>query len=244
MDDRPAIPGPPSGALDGPSPPARRRPVRNLVTRADGKLVNVARKQGQLFVCANGCCCGHTEHGYPPVSTDLYHEEWERRRLRPHVHLSIGGCLGPCPLANVTMLLFDGRPLWFHSCNTEEQVRALYDYVEMLVEAQAYVPPPAELADRMFTAFRWTGDASAAEPAPVARESVAVGGFVVLTHADTDVLALSKVIPRLGAEFPPIRAYNVRHLRTEDDARAFVDAVVPSADVVILRLLGGSNSFR
>ena len=123
------------------------------------------------------------------------------------------------------MLLFDGRPLWFHSCNTEEQVRALYDYVEMLVEAQAYVPPPAELADRMFTAFRWTGDASAAEPAPVARESVAVGGFVVLTHADTDVLALSKVIPRLGAEFPPIRAYNVRHLRTEDDARAFVDAL-------------------
>src|SRR5438552_3116385 len=101
-------------AMKEPGGPARRRPVRNLVTRADGKLVNVARKQGQLFVCASGCCCGHTEHGYPPVPTELYHEEWERRRLRAHVHLSIGGCLGPCPLANVAMLLVDGRPLWFH----------------------------------------------------------------------------------------------------------------------------------
>jgi hypothetical protein len=26
-------------------------PMRNLVFRADGKMVNVARKQGQLFVC-------------------------------------------------------------------------------------------------------------------------------------------------------------------------------------------------
>ena len=244
MADISASPTPESSQEGNPNTPARRRPVRNLVTRADGKLVNVARKQGQLFVCANGCCCGHTEHGYPPVPTELYHEEWERRRLRPHVHLSIGGCLGPCPLANVAMLLFDGRPLWFHSCNTDEQVRALFDYIESLVEAQAYVPPPAELADRMFTAFRWSGDASAAEPVPSARDAVAVGGFVVLTHADTDVLALSKVAQRLGPEFPPVRAYNIRHLRTEDDARAFVDAVVPGADIVILRLLGGSGSFR
>ena len=218
--------------------------MRNLVTRADGKLVNVAHKQGQLFVCAAGCCCGHTEHGYPPVPVDLYHEEWERRRLRPHVHLSIGGCLGPCPLANVAMLLFDGRPLWFHSCNTEQQVRALYDYIETMVGAQAYLPPPPDLADRMFTAFRWAGDVSQSEPAPVARDPVAVGGFVILTHADTDVLSVSKVVPRLGPEFPPVRAYNIRHLRTEDDARAFVDAVVASADVVILRLFGGSASFR
>ena len=96
------------------------------------------------------------------------------------------------------MLLFDGRPLWFHSCNTKEQVVALYDYIETLVEAQGYVPPPPELADRVFSAFRWSGDAPAGEAAVARRDSVAVGGFVVLTHADTDVLALSKVVPRLG----------------------------------------------
>src|SRR5207245_2739885 len=97
------------------------------------------------------------------VPTELYHNEWERRRLRPHVHLSMGGCLGPCPLANVVMLLFDGRAIWFHSFNSERQVLALYDYVETLVAAQAYLPPPPELADFHFTAFGW--DAEAKGPA-------------------------------------------------------------------------------
>src|SRR5436190_2474205 len=137
--------------------PGPRRPVRNLVTRSDGKLVNVARKTGQLFVCANGCCCGHTEHGFAAVPEEVYHQEWERRKLRPHVHLSIGGCLGPCPLANVAMLLFDGRPLWFHSMNSERPILALYDYIEQLVDAQAYVPPPPGLAELCFNPFAWDG---------------------------------------------------------------------------------------
>ena len=41
--------------------------------------------------------------------------------------LTIGGCLGPCALANVALLLFDGRALWLHSMNTEARVLALYD---------------------------------------------------------------------------------------------------------------------
>jgi cobaltochelatase CobN len=217
--------------------------VRNLVTRADGKLVNVARKQGQLFVCADGCCCGHTEHGFDAVPTELYHAEWERRRLRPYVHLSMGGCLGPCPLANVVMLLFDGRPIWFHSMNRERLVLALYDYIETLVAAQAYVPPPPALATYQFSAFKWDGDShqSAGEPHAPAE---AHGGFLLLTHADTDILALSKVIPSLPADFPPVRAHNIVHLKDEADARAFVDTTVPGADVVILRLHGGRESFR
>ncbi len=95
-------------------PVPQRRP-RNLVIRADGKTVNVVRKQGHLFVCATGCCCGRTERNFPPVPTELYHNEWERRKLRNRIHLTIGGCLGPCTLFNVAMLMFDGRSLWFHS---------------------------------------------------------------------------------------------------------------------------------
>ena len=58
---------------------------RNLVVRADGRLVNVARPRGQIFVCATGCCCGRTVDGYAAVPTDLYHNEWERRRLRAEI---------------------------------------------------------------------------------------------------------------------------------------------------------------
>jgi cobaltochelatase CobN len=127
---------------------------RNLVRRADGCLVNVARFRGQLFVCATGCCCGRTGDGFAPVPADLYHAEWERRRLRNLVHLTIGGCLGPCALANVVLLVLDGQALWFHSVNTEPLVLALYDHVEAVLEAGHVQPPPA-LAALQFTASTW-----------------------------------------------------------------------------------------
>ena len=128
---------------------------RNLVTRADGTVVNVARPRGQLFVCATGCCCGRTEDGFAPVSTDLYHQEWERRRLRNVVHLTIGGCLGPCALANVVLLLFDGQALWFHSVNSGATVLALYDYVDAMLDADGVLPAPRDLAALQFTASTW-----------------------------------------------------------------------------------------
>jgi cobaltochelatase CobN len=127
---------------------------RNLVRRADGCLVNVARFRGQLFVCATGCCCGRTEDGFAPVPAALYHDEWERRRLRNVVHLTIGGCLGPCALANVVLLVLDGQALWFHSINTDALVLALYDHVEAMLDGGGVRPPPA-LAALQFTASTW-----------------------------------------------------------------------------------------
>jgi nitrile hydratase accessory protein len=129
--------------------------VRNIVNRVDGRRIHVARMLGQLFVCADGCCCGRVQDGYAPVPRDLYHREWERRELRNRVHLTIGGCLGPCALANVVMILFDGRQAWFHSVSADEQVLALYDWIEVMVDAQTWSPPPAALAAYHFTASTW-----------------------------------------------------------------------------------------
>ena len=128
---------------------------RNLVRRPDGRLVNVARPRGQLFVCRDNCCCGRVEDGFAPVPAELYHEEWERRRLRNVVHLTIGGCLGPCALANVVLLLFDGQALWFHSMNSDVLVWALYDYIEQMLDADGVLPPPPALTSYHFTASQW-----------------------------------------------------------------------------------------
>jgi nitrile hydratase accessory protein len=128
---------------------------RNLVARPDGRVVNVARPRGQIFVCATGCCCGRTADGFAPVPTELYHTEWERRRLRNVVHLTIGGCLGPCALANVVLLLFDGQALWFHSIDSEALVLALYDHVDAMLAAGGCLPPPLALAPYQFTASAW-----------------------------------------------------------------------------------------
>src|SRR5262249_42939048 len=81
--------------------------------------------------------------------------EWEHRRLRNVVHLTIGGCLGPCALANVVLLLFDGQAQWFHSMNAEPLILALYDHVERMLERDRCLPPPAALAACPFTASAW-----------------------------------------------------------------------------------------
>jgi nitrile hydratase accessory protein len=128
---------------------------RNLVIRSDGRLVNVARPRGHLFVCASGCCCGRTEDGFAPVPVELFHDEWERRRLRNVVHLTIGGCLGPCALANVVLLLFDGQAQWFHSVNANELVLVLYDHVERMLAAGDVLAPPAALAPYHFSGSAW-----------------------------------------------------------------------------------------
>lgn len=128
---------------------------RNIVARPDGRRVNVARFRGQLFVCATGCCCGRTEDGFAPVPAETFHLEWERRRLRNLVHLTIGGCLGPCALANVALLLFDGQAQWFHSVNSDAMARAIYDHVDAMLDADRCLPPPPGLAPYHFTGSAW-----------------------------------------------------------------------------------------
>jgi cobaltochelatase CobN len=125
------------------------------VIRADGESINVVRKRGQLFVCSLGCCCGRTDKGFDPVPHDLYHREWDQRRLRNKVHLTQSGCLGPCALANVVLLQFDGQPIWFHSINDETLIRALYDYIDALLAADAFVLPAARLDVLAFNGFAW-----------------------------------------------------------------------------------------
>lgn len=223
---------------------ARPRASRNIVTRPDGKLVNVARHLGQLFVCVNGCCCGDEQFGAAPSRKELYHAEWTRRRLRNRVHLNESGCLGPCPLANVAMLLIEGHTTFFHSMNHESQVLALWDYIDAQVAADRYLPPPPELAEYAFNAFSWeagtTGHLPGREAALAAPAEQS--GFLFLTQSDTDLLALSRAVPLMADDFPPVRAYTVNHLTSESDAIAFFDTVVPAAEVVVVRLLGGRDS--
>lgn len=128
---------------------------RNIVLRSDGRRVNVARFRGQLFVCSLGCCCGRTQDGFAPVPAERWHSQWEGRRLRNIVHLTLGGCLGPCGLANVVLLLFDGQALWFHSINSDSLVDHVYDYLEVLLRDGAVVPPAPPLDAHQFTATSW-----------------------------------------------------------------------------------------
>jgi cobaltochelatase CobN len=126
-------------------------PIRE-VTRADGISKEIRIQDGHLFVC-NGCCCGRTEKGFPALPLEDFKRQWKERGIRRRVHLTISGCLGPCPLANVVLIVFRGHSAWFHSINAPDDVTLLYDYLERMLTAESYLDPPCDLAGRLFERY-------------------------------------------------------------------------------------------
>lgn len=233
------------------NPKGTQRP-RNYVIRPDGKPINVPRQRGQLFICENGCCCGHTDRGFAPVPHDLYYNEWTRRKLRNRVHLNHAGCLGPCALANVALLIFDGRPIWFHSLNDERLILAVFDYIDAMLDADGYLPPPPVLTPHAFNGFAWTGEAAAAPAAPAwedAEQTAALvsglkSGILLLTHKDTDLLTLDRALQGMPQDFPPVRGVNLLSLPTADHVDAFIRRELQDVQVLILRPCGGRRGFQ
>ncbi len=217
---------------------------RTRVLRSDGRMINVVRRRGHLMVCAKGCCCGRTERGYAAVPVEFYKQEYKRRKIRNTIHLSMNGCLGPCPLANVVLLFFDGRPIWFQSITTEAQIIALFDYIERMIAADGYVPPPAELAEYVFNFYAW----QATPPSTVGLSCAVDGGrrtadgLLLLTHADTDLLVLRHAVAALPDGFPPIRALSLGKLASPEHMAAALTEHGPTARIVLARLLGGPSS--
>jgi len=147
-----------------------RSAFRASVVRADGREVEIVQRRAHLSYCHGSCCCGDVERGYAPVPVETFKQEWLRRRLKKTVHLTKGGCLGPCTLANVASLVFDGRSVWFHSVNTPDLVTLIFDYIDAMIAADSYLPPPPALTPYVFSFYDWerrTGEpSSATSPAP------------------------------------------------------------------------------
>ena len=129
----------------------RQSPLHQ-VTRADGVSKEIRIQDGHLFLC-NGCCCGRTDKGFPELALEEFKRQWKKRGIRRRFHLTVSGCLGPCPLANVVLLQFRGRSMWFHSINHAGDVNLIYNYVEEMLQAENVLDPPASLAARQFDRY-------------------------------------------------------------------------------------------
>jgi nitrile hydratase accessory protein len=128
---------------------------RESVVRADGREVQFIQRRAHLSYCHGSCCCGDVDRGYAPVPVETFKQEWLGRRLKKTVHLTRGGCLGPCTLANVASLVFDGHSVWFHSVNSPDVVRLIYDYIDAMLAADRYVEPPLSVAPYVFKFYDW-----------------------------------------------------------------------------------------
>ena len=122
------------------------------VRRADGVSKEIRVHEGHLFVCY-GCCCGRTEKGFPALPLEEFKRQWKERGIRRRFHLTISGCLGPCALANVILIIFGGRSVWLHSINSPDDVTLIYTWVEQMLRAESYLDPPAALAARQFERY-------------------------------------------------------------------------------------------
>jgi cobaltochelatase CobN len=209
---------------------------RQRVVRADGRTLNIVQHRGHLSYCFTGCCCGRTERGYAEVPVDVYKEEWTRRKIRNEVHLTKGGCLGPCVLANVACLVFDGRSVWFHSVNSSWQVRQIFDYIESMLKADRFLKPPAELSEFVFNYYDWDVRKSAELPDET-QAPQPTGGIMLLSHADTDLLTLARakdLLP-IGLE---VSSYSLNALHSADQTEVLLSGELGRARVIVLRVHG------
>lgn len=136
------------------------------VTQPDGRTVEIIQRRGHLSYCYGACCCGRVDRGYPAVPVDTYKSEWLKRKLRKDVHLTKGGCLGPCALANVASLEFDGQSVFFQLISEPSQIRMIFDYIDSMISADRFLPPPAELIPFTFDYYDWNTRSQQTEEIP------------------------------------------------------------------------------
>ncbi|MBD2692587.1 cobaltochelatase subunit CobN [Anabaena catenula] len=65
--------------------------------------------------------------------------------------------------------------------------------------------------------------------------------FVLITAADTDIQTLAAAVTKLPAQFPQIRVANLLQLQQQISIDAYAEQVLESAQVIVLRLIGGSS---
>ena len=211
---------------------------RQRVIRADGRAFNIVQHRAHLTYCYTGCCCGITERGYAAVPVDVYTEEWLKRKIRNDVHLTRGGCLGPCALANVVSLVFDSKSIWFHSVNSEWQVRQIYDYIDSMLKADRFMQPPSELSEYVFNYYDWDVRLPSAMQALEAPDNVApTGAVMLLSHADTDLLTLIKASELLPEDLR-VSAFSLNALRNADQMEVLISGEMRKAKVIVVRCHG------
>ena len=110
------------------------------------------RPLAQLVFC-QGCCCGRTDRGRPEVPVAQLKEVWKTEKLNRSVQLTISGCLGPCDLANVDLVITADGNRWFGNLAGGTVYDALIDWARECHRTGHVVPLPHGFDARQFDRF-------------------------------------------------------------------------------------------
>ncbi len=100
-----------------------------------------------------GCCCGRTDRGLPEIPVERIKAVWKAEKLNRGVQLTISGCLGPCDLPNVAVLVTAAGTQWYGLIDGDAHYDALIAWARACVADGANLPPPDLLARHRFDRF-------------------------------------------------------------------------------------------
>lgn len=106
----------------------------------------------QLLLC-RGCCCGRTDRGLPEVPVDRIKAIWKAEKLNRVVQLTISGCLGPCDLPNVAVLVTAAGVTWYGRLAGDAVYDALIAWARACHAAGRALPEPELLTQHRFERF-------------------------------------------------------------------------------------------
>ena len=84
--------------------------------------------------------------------------QWKEHELGSSVQLTVSGCLGPCDLTNVALLMHGNRQHWLGELHTSEHYEALVGWARDVAEQGDAASWPAALAHHEFD--RWAESSS------------------------------------------------------------------------------------
>ena len=114
---------------------------------------NRASALAQL-VCCQGCCCGRTDRGRPELPVEQFKEIWRTEKLNRTVQLTISGCLGPCDLANVALIMLPEGNIWLGDMAGPEVYERLVAWARSCHAEGQVLPLPEELDSLRFEMFQ------------------------------------------------------------------------------------------
>ena len=115
-------------------------------------LATKIKSRGQILLC-KGCCCGKTERGLPEVPVDRIKAAWKSGKLNRTIQLTISGCLGPCELPNVAVLMTPEGVTWLGNLAGDAHYDALIDWARDSAAAGSVLPLPEVLDGFRFERF-------------------------------------------------------------------------------------------
>lgn len=120
-------------------------------------LVTTRRLLAQIAFC-KGCCCGRTDRGLPEVPVERLKAAWKAEKLNRSVQLTISGCLGPCDLPNVALILTPMANVWLGRLAGDTLYDSLLAWALTCHREGKLVPLPEDLAAHQFDRFGLEGE--------------------------------------------------------------------------------------